>query len=442
MAKPNWENRTLFHGDNLDFMRAMDSETVDLIATDPPFNKNKDFHSTPGSLSNNASFQDRWKWRPEHDEWLGQMKDDNPQLAESIGSAYHAHSESMGAFICFLAVRAMSMHRLLKPTGSLFLHCDPTASHYVKASLDAIFGRKNFRNEIIWHYGKWSNAAKCFQKNHDVLFWYAKTAAAKYNIQHDPPTQRQMDLRKDGYTTRRGQVVIFNRKHPKVEEMLPKWKDEDRKVYYSEEKLVGRAMTDVWRISSINGQARERTGYPTQKPIELYSRIIKAASNPGEVVLDPFAGCATTCVAAALLERQWVGIDIWKKVAEVVKDRIKREELPLLTDDIFLVSELPKRTDGGETSAPYLRTPVVITEPSDEFRTRKERVDFLIKQYGLICQGCGRNFDHKSYLQLDHILPRADGGWNHIRNRCFAVRTVQSSQISHIDTIGAFVQAQ
>ena len=393
MAKPNWENRTLFHGDNLDFMRAMDSETVDLIATDPPFNRNRDFHSTPGSLADGASFHDRWRWERIHDEWLEKMQDDNPQLAEAIESAKHAHSDGMGAFVCFLSVRVMQMHRLLKPTGSLFLHCDPTASHYIKATLDAIFGRRCFRNEIVWCYRGGGVPKTAFARKHDLIFFYVKSKKAIFNPQYTSYSEASRQL-----VGGRGGVSIDGR-----ERNLER----------------GCHMPDWWTdINSLQTWSPERTGYPTQKPVELYSRIIKCASNPGDVVLDPFAGCATTCVAAALLERQWVGIDIWKKVAEVVKERIKREELPLLTKDIFLVSELPKRTDDGETSAPYLRTPVIITEPSDGFRTREERVDFLIKQYGLICQGCGRSFDHKSYLQLDHILPRADGGWNHIRNRC------------------------
>ena len=137
-GKPNWQNRTLFHGDNLGFLRAMNSESVDLIATDPPFNKGRDFHATPDSLAKGAKFQDRWSWKDDvQQEWVDQITDDYPRLMEAIESARYAHSDGMGAFMCFMAVRLLEMHRVLKPTGSIYLHCDPTASHY----LESLHGR-------------------------------------------------------------------------------------------------------------------------------------------------------------------------------------------------------------------------------------------------------------------------------------------------------------
>ena len=151
MSTPNWKNRTLFHCDNLPVLRGMNSKSVDLIATDPPFNKSKDFHATPDSLASGASFQDRWSWEKDvHEEWIDQITDDYPRLMEAIQSARYAHSDGMGAFMCFMAVRMLEMRRVLKPTGAIYLHCDPTASHYMKACMDAIFGWGNFCNEIIW----------------------------------------------------------------------------------------------------------------------------------------------------------------------------------------------------------------------------------------------------------------------------------------------------
>ena len=161
----NWQNRTLFHGDNLQFLHAMNSESVDLIATDPPFNKNKDFHTTPDSLAAGAKFQDRWSWeRDVHQDWVDQIKDDYPKLMEAIESARHAHSDGMGAFMCFMAVRFLAMRRVLKSTGSIYLHCDPTASHYLKAIMDAIFGWRNFINEIIWIYGLGGSSKRSFSE--------------------------------------------------------------------------------------------------------------------------------------------------------------------------------------------------------------------------------------------------------------------------------------
>lgn len=153
VAEPNWRNRTLFHGDNLEFLREMNSESVHLIATDPPFNENRDFHATPGSLASGASFQDRWSWeRDVHQDWVDHLDDDFPKLMEAIEGARYAHSHGMGAYMCFMAVRLLEMKRVLRKDGSIYLHCDPTASHYLKAVMDAIFGWTSFRNEIVWHY--------------------------------------------------------------------------------------------------------------------------------------------------------------------------------------------------------------------------------------------------------------------------------------------------
>jgi len=130
---PNWENRTLFHGDNLDFLRAMNSESVHLIATDPPFNKNRDFHATPNSLASGSSFQDRWSWDSDvHQDWVDKITDDFPKVMNVIEGSRLSYGDEMGAFLCFMGVRLLEMHRILKPTGSIYLHCDDTAAHYLK----------------------------------------------------------------------------------------------------------------------------------------------------------------------------------------------------------------------------------------------------------------------------------------------------------------------
>ncbi|MXX80772.1 MAG: hypothetical protein F4Y69_07035 [Chloroflexi bacterium] len=153
MAEPNFSNRTLFQGDCLDFLRGMNSETVDLIATDPPFNKNKDFHATPDSLAAGARFEDRWSWdRDVHPDWVDSIQDDWPAAWFAIDAARMTAGDDMGAFLCWLGVRIMEMHRVLAEEGSLYLHIDHTAHAYVKVLMDAIFGRSNFRNEIVWCY--------------------------------------------------------------------------------------------------------------------------------------------------------------------------------------------------------------------------------------------------------------------------------------------------
>ncbi len=456
--KENWQNRTLFHGDNLKFMQAMNSESVDLIATDPPFNKGKDFHATPDSLAAGAKFQDRWSWEKDvHQEWVDQIKDDYPFLMEAIESARYAHSDGMGAYMCFMAVRLLAMHRVLKPTGSIYLHCDQTANHYLKAVMDAIFGYKNFRNEIVWRRNESGakgsqHAANSWGINVDYLLFYANTnkivfqprvvknfneeeikrrfpktdsAGERYNTKMTawrspsmgarpnlcyefhgikPPYQSGWRLSRkrmeEEYT--KGNIVLVNGKL-------------ERRSYAKD--YTGVSPGNLWTDTELllPAQSYERTGYPTQKPLALYERIIKASSNEGDIVLDPFSGCATTCVAAERLGRQWAGIDIWDKAHETVVNRLHNEVG--LFGDVKYTKELPVRTDDGETATPFLRVKERIREPEGQRMSRAEMYEFLLTQHSPKCQGCDRTFDDPRYLELDHNTPRSDGGINHISNR-------------------------
>ena len=168
MPERNFENRTLYHGDNLDFLKGINSGTVNLIATDPPFNKSRDFHATPDSLAAGASFIDRWRWDEDvHQEWIDEIKDDYPGVWQAIENGRINHSPGMAAFLCWLGVRLIQMHRVLSDDGSLYLHCDTTASHYLKTLLDAVFGSRNFRNEITWK--RTSTVEGQFRTGHPVL---------------------------------------------------------------------------------------------------------------------------------------------------------------------------------------------------------------------------------------------------------------------------------
>ena len=332
MADRNFENRTLFHGDNLGFLRGMNSETVDLIATDPPFNKGRDFHATPDSLAKGASFVDRWRWDKDvHPEWVDQIKDDWPGVHSVIESARIASGNDMAAFLCWLGVRLIEMRRVLTPTGSLYLHIDHTAHAWAKALMDGIFGRSQFRNEIVWWYAKWTNTALQFQQNHDTLLYYVKSPQAPFNKQYGSPTKRQRELRATGYNlgSQGGRKILRVYDREKAARQIAKAEAEDRAIYYVDTPLEGNPLPDVWQLSALNGRARERTGYRTQKPLALYERIIKASSNAGDMVLDPFAGCATTCVAAERLGRQWVGMDIWNGAHETVLKRLECEGLAI-----------------------------------------------------------------------------------------------------------------
>ena len=400
MATPNWQNRTLFHGDNLAFMRAMNSESVDLIATDPPFNKGKDFHATPDSLAAGAKFQDRWSWeRDVHEDWIEQIREDWEHVIHVIQGSRSSYGDDMGAFLAFMAVRLIAMHRLLKPTGSIYLHCDHTASHYLKELMDAVFGKKNFRNEIIWCYSTSGRAKRFFAKKHDTILLYSKSNDAywgDYRIPVSPEYLASHYRQRD----EQGRVCRIRTDFGKV------------RVYYPDE---GMTCNDWWEMPYVNSMSKDRTGWPTQKPIELYARMIEASTERGGVVLDPFAGCATTLVAAEKLEREWVGIDIWEHAERVVKARM--ENTTGLFGEVAFTDKPPDRTDDGETAAPFLRVKERVDEPDGPKWNRKQMFDHLLAQGGVKCQGCDRVFDDPRYLELDHNTPRADGGWNHISNR-------------------------
>ena len=460
----------------------MNSESVDLIATDPPFNKGKDFHATPDSLAAGAKFQDRWSWeRDVHEEWTDLIKDDYPRLMEAIESARYAHSDGMGAYMCFMAVRMLAMHRVLRPTGSIYLHCDPTASHYLKAVMDAIFGWQCFRNEIIWRRSAAHNAADRFGPNHDVILFYAKPhykhttlfspylngyVAEYFNESDVRGRYRKQELHGSGTRngvsgkpwrgfdpTAKGRHWAVPSKlvlslgidpnlpqHDKMDALYDKGFVNLESNYLPQYRQYladspGVPLQDVWAYQpytkgvlrgnddEIDKDVRwiperdkkERVGFPTQKPIGLYARMILSSTKEEDVVLDPFAGCATTCVAAEQLGRKWIGIDIWEKAHEVVLDRLKREVG--LFGDVTFTDQLPERTDDGDIAAPFLRVKERVKEPEGPRWTRAQMYEHLLTQHGTRCMGCDRAFDDPRYLELDHNTPRADGGWNHISNR-------------------------
>ncbi len=394
MANPNFDNRTLFHGDNLDFLRGMDSETVHLIATDPPFNKNKDFHATPDSLAAGAKFEDRWSWdRDVHEEWVDAIEDDWEATSWVIEAAKIAAGDDMAAYLCWLGVRLIEMRRILRQDGSIYLHIDHTAQAWVKALMDSIFGRQNFRNEIAWCYTGPQRALKHFPRKHDTILFYSY-ADATFNRDAIRVPSKWNEL--GGFSA--PDVARTNK---------------------------GKVPEDWWHMT-FGPNTKERTGYPTQKPLAVYERIIKVSSNPGDMVLDPFCGCATTPVAAERLGRQWVGIDIWDSAHQTVLDRLQKEGLAgpvgdtdrLLTfGQIIYSKEPPERTDGGQVAAPPLVLKVQIPEPADQKMSRAQMFEMLIRNGGTVCQGCDRVFDDQRYLELDHNTPRADGGINHISNR-------------------------
>ena len=266
-------------------MRGMNSDCIDLIYLDLPFNSNRNYEAPIGSKAAGATFKDVWTLDDVDVHEHGKLADRNTGAYAVIEAARQTHGKSMMSYLIMMAVRLLEMHRILEPTGSIYLHCDPTASHYLKIIMDAIFGHKNFLNEIIWAYRTSGVSKKWFGRKHDVILRHAKS--------HSHHT---FNVMKERSYNRNGKPYNFKN----VEE----YKDEEDKWY------TMASLSDVWEINAIGRSSGERMGYPTQKLLALLERIIKASTNKGDVVFDPFCGCATSLVTADKLQRHWVGIDL------------------------------------------------------------------------------------------------------------------------------------
>ena len=358
----------------------------------------------------------------------------------------------MAAFLCWLGVRMMECQRILRPTGSLYLHIDQTAQAYTKVLMDTIFGRDNFRNDIIWervqgagktsqhgyrNYGKSSDNLLYYTKSKDYVFNMGDIALPYEDIEKRFPYQDERGryylhspFRPPGLSARPNLCYEYNGVFPPhssgwvmSKDNLKKldesgalvWRD-NGKVYRKQRPGIGKPRNNVW-TDIPQPMGNERTGYPTQKPIALYERIIKASSNEGDMVLDPFCGCATTPVAAERLGRQWIGMDTWEKTHQVVLDRLNAEQRISGEDAIQLVNDpnALERTDDEEVAAEYL--PPIYKRSRQSSLSRAEMMRILVDEYGLVCWGCGFKPPHIDYLELDHNEPASDGGSNELPNR-------------------------
>ena len=379
MAAEKSSPNTLYTNDNLYVLSGMNSESVDLIYLDPPFNSKRMYSAPVGSKAAGASFKDMWSWKDVDEYYLDTLATQFPILARYIANVGIIHSKPMMAYLTYMSQRIIEMHRVLKETGSLYLHCDPTASHYLKILLDFVFGKNNFRNEIIWSYKKWASAQNDFVRNHDTVFRYAKSQNYTYNQLYIPRaestlrrfgTKKIMSGTKDDYGKRIPSITL----------------DEDS---------VGVKMNDVWNIPIIAPSANERTGYPTQKPLALIRRIIEASSNESDIVLDPFCGCATTCVAAQQLHRKWIGIDLEKQSVKILIERLSDDAG--LFKDFVATDQIPQRSDIKEI------------KPSESVKQK------LYRQQKGKCNACGEDFKLWN-LEIDHILPKSKGGGDYYEN--------------------------
>ncbi len=386
------ENRTIFNKDNLDVLRGINTKSIDLIYLDPPFNKKKLFTAPIGSSAEGAEFSDIFRQEDVKDDWLKDIEEDYIDLYLFLDSirnisdiTKNKHYLYNYCYLCYMAIRLIEMHRVLKDIGSIYLHCDPTMSHYLKILLDIIFGEKNFRNEITWQRndkrGKGSQfKGKKFGNNTDIIFFYTKSDNFNFrnteDIKEGDITKKfnKVDKEQNRYYT--GIPIFcsksmgdrpnlcyewkgFKNPYPsgwrlskeRLEEeykkgnvVITKNKTLERRMYL--EDYEGYPIDNNW-IDIPRAMGREYVGYPTQKPLKLLERIIKASSNEGDIVLDPFCGCATTCIAAERLNREWIGIDVSVKAFELVKKRIKSQTnlFDFNTDGINYKTDPPLRTD-------------------------------------------------------------------------------------------------
>ena len=446
----------MFVGDNLDVMRGLNSDTVDLIYLDPPFNSNDDYAAPVGSDAAGAAFKDTWTLDDVDVAWHGELAEQNEAMYLAIQAAGLTHGDSMKSYLIMMAVRLLEMKRLLKRSGSIYLHCDDTASHYLKQLMDAVFGRNAYQNEIIWQRTKGRSDAQRYGRVHDVIFYYS--ADPVWNPQyepHDPEYVKKFYRHDDGDGRGRWQLADLTASGVSGGESGKPWRGVDptqvgrhwstpskggMSDFIIENKLIdgwplagstvherldaldvagligwpkkeggmprlkrylastkGNALCDIFTdIPAVASGSKERTGYPTQKPLALLDRLIKASSNKGDVVLDPFAGCATTCVAADRLDRNWVGIDLSEVAGRLVESRIKEDQGPMF-EDIIIRHDIPLRTD---------------TDKVPHYKTHRHT---LYGQQNGICNGCLMHFLPRNHT-IDHIVPRSKGGTDHIEN--------------------------
>jgi adenine specific DNA methylase Mod len=350
----------LYYGDNLDVLRRhVKAESVDLVYLDPPFNSDQDynvlFSERDGSraAAQIKAFKDTWEWNQAAATAYQEIIEQGGLVAQAMQAFRLLLRDSdMLAYVSMMAPRLVELRRVLKPTGSLYLHCDSTASHYLKLLLDAIFGPESFRNEIIWKRTSGHSDAQRYGRVHDVILFYARSADAVWNPTYQPYDEAyaeqyyrykdadgrrfmSADLGAAGLT---GGGYEYEWKGVRriwrcPQDTMARYEAEGR-IFYTKngiprlkrylDEAKGLPMQDVWTdVEALRSWHQERLGYPTQKPEALLERIILASSNPGDVVLDPFCGCGTAIAAAQKLRRQWIGIDITSLATSLIKNRLR-----------------------------------------------------------------------------------------------------------------------
>ena len=310
------DNNLLYYGDNLEILRRkIDSATINLCYIDPPFNSKRTYNQIYNNIgtedrAQSQAFIDMWTWDDHAIDGFQEILDNNDgrftkQTIELIKGLHNILGKgSLFAYLVSMTLRITEIQRVLKPTGSFYLHCDPTASHYLKLVIDSVFipTGGEFHNEIIWHYRRWTGKAKKFQSLHDIIFFYTKTDNYVFNPLYTEYTEGSVGRKLQG--------------------ILHRFKEGDEPVLVSDKSVDEKGVreNDVWSIPFIAPSAKERLGYPTQKPEKLLERIISASSNEGDTVLDAYSGCGTTISVAQALKRSWIGIDItYQSIALILR---------------------------------------------------------------------------------------------------------------------------
>ncbi len=330
----------LYYGDNLDVLRRHVADaSVDLAYLDPPFQSGKDyrvvFRAHDGEYEDQRAradaFKDTWTWGPQAEAWFDDVARSGGGVADTLSALRSILGQSrLMAYLAMMAPRLVELRRVLKKSASLYVHCDPTASHYLKVLLDGVFGPACFRNEVIWRYRRWPAKARRFQRMHDVLLFYTACPATPhtFNTLFGYEKLAESTLKTFGTRKQRADFSSGHRK-PSVEEGDSHGPPLSDFWEIDELHAEGLPLSDAWQVGVIAAIGTERTGYPTQKPEALLERVIRASSNEGDVVLDPFCGCGTAIAVAERLKRRWIGIDVTHLAISVIRssDRFKNVEL-------------------------------------------------------------------------------------------------------------------
>ena len=406
-------NRTIYIGDNLPRLRGIDSETVDLIYLDPPFNSKGEYQwplgtedtargnetvaGDDGDLSDDdlegmiaangsGAFKDAFTLDDLDEATLKRLLEDGEPAGYVISAAGMGVGPGTQAYLTFMYERLVEMWRILKPTGSIWLHCDSTEGAWLQALMDAMFGREHYRNEIIWHYyNKFAAGKRIFARNFDKLFFYEKSPDSIFNPLRE---EREEPVR---------QLI-----RESVDGVLRNKRDEDGNLMY--QIVTDRKVDAVWRIPTVVPASREWMDWDTQKPLALLERIVTSCSNEGDLVLDPFCGCATACVAAERLHRQWIGMDRSPRAGILVRKRLREQDegIAIWAQNVMVTRAVPERTDITEPAPTKAQIKQALFE-------RQQVAGTDLAACAAVEIGCKHQLPIE-LLEIDRIRPGSKGG--------------------------------